>query len=111
MADSADTRGLFILFEPELTLALLPMWWIEVPAITSLGRYYKGIVINDLIFFDWLIARDGSVLGITFLPPQYLRDQGDRGLQASLESLPYVNDASGLPTVWFSEKHEERTLE
>jgi hypothetical protein len=106
MAES-DARGLFILFEPVPTLALLPTWWIEVPTITALGRSYHGIVIEDLIFFDWLIARDGSVLGIDFLPPKDLRDLHSRGLRTSLESLPYVDDADGMPTVWFSEMRQD----
>ena len=107
MTDSADARGLMILFEPELSLAILPTWWIEVPTITSLGRCYKGIEIDGVIFFDWLISRDGLVLGITFLLTDDLPDLGDRGLTASLESLPYVEDASGIPTVWFSELRRE----
>ena len=107
MTDCADARGLMILFEPELTLAIIPMWWIEIPTITSLGRYYKGIPIDDLIFFDWLLSRDGLVLGISFFPPDELPELGNRGLRASLELLPYVDDPSGIPTVWFSEMHRE----
>ena len=91
--------GLMILFEPELSLAILPTWWIEVPTITSLGRCYKGIEIDGVIFFDWLISRDGLVLGITFLLTDDLPDLGDRGLTASVDYL-YVEDASGIPTVW-----------
>ena len=107
MADAADTRGLLILFEPELTLSLLPTWWIEVPAIKSMNREYRGVAIDDVIFFDWIIARDGSVLGITFLPTGGLLDLGDRGMRAWLESLPYVDDAAGMPIVWFSENRDE----
>jgi hypothetical protein len=103
MAD-ADTRGLLVLFEPELTLSLLPMWWIEVPCINVLGLSYNGIVIDDLVFFNWLIARDGSVLGVTFFPPEDLPDTNGRGLRSSLESLSYVEDVSGMPIIWFSEK-------
>ena len=106
MADSVDTRGLFIIFEPELTLSLLPTWWIEIPTITAVGRCYTGIIIDELIFFDWTIARDGSVMGLSFFPTQALPDSASRELRATLESLPYVDDSNGLPTVWFSENRD-----
>ena len=47
------------------------------------------------------------MLGITFLPPKDLPDLGNRGLRATLESLPYVDDAAGLPIVWFTDERDE----
>ena len=37
-----DARGLVLFFEPELSLARLPAWWIEVREIRATGEYRMG---------------------------------------------------------------------
>ena len=105
--DAADTRGLLILFEPGLTLSLLPTWWGRDPVDRLIGQPVRGHRRGrpDLLRLD---SRPGRfVLGVTFLPPEGLPDAGVGGLSASLGSLPYVEDAGGMPIVWFSDEREE----
>lgn len=91
-----DARALFVLFEPELTLAMLPVWWIEVPSIRALGRTYRGVSTDDLIFFNWYISRNGSVLSVEFFGPSDLSADHANGFREAVGPLAYINGGQGI---------------
>jgi hypothetical protein len=99
-----DTRGLLILFESQLTLSCLSTWWSEIETICVLGRRYGGVPLNNLIDFDWLVSKDGGVLGIDFEPPADVAEGELAKLHATLRSLGYVDVAPGMNVVWFSDQ-------
>jgi hypothetical protein len=102
-----DTRALVVFFEPELTLALLPVWWMEIPSIAALDRTYHGLPVDDLIFFNWMRSTSSEVMGLEVFIFQNLTLEQFEELTTRVGSWcePHGDSLRAL-CAWFSERRE-----
>jgi hypothetical protein len=108
MAQS-NRQGLLVLFDRQLRLSWLSNWSIEIATIRVYNRSYHSVLHTGLIYYDWLVSRDGAVLGLDFDFPKDSRNAAVVPLEAFLGSLRYVNMARYMNVAWFSDKRWEES--